>query len=257
MHVGQCNAGASYQMAVGRHEGCVLVEFPRRGHPVGWPANVCNKTDGSRPHMCMPFVGKRVSLIAYFVGARVTCATLGCAQPRLPTAIGCRRDVSACSLPSRAKSDVCLLSAHEALKDLCEAIEVTAREYSADDVIQASPSCNNAFASYQDELGAGAYGPCADGHCAVVVCVLRYGSQPPMILSTPSGSRLAVMTAASTWDLAATLWMMCFQRRHWRRRPFFAHGPAMVPPTFALLAGFHVQLWSSASARQPFTGISL
>ena len=65
LHTDQCNVGASYQLAIGPHEGGVLVEFPPCGPAIGWPANRWNRTDGSRPHLCMPFAGRRVSLIAY------------------------------------------------------------------------------------------------------------------------------------------------------------------------------------------------
>ena len=142
LHVDQCNVGASYQMAVGPHEGGVLVEFPLRGPAVGWPANVWNRTDGSRPHLNMPFAGKRVSLIAYThdvslapdsLAQRLAARQLGFPLPSDEVAAAVLRDYR-----SQPKADVCPASAQLALEELCDAVLASAQDYEADDVIQAS-----------------------------------------------------------------------------------------------------------------------
>ena len=122
MHADRRNVGASYQMAVGPHEGRVLVEFPTRGHLVGWPANVWSKTDGSQPHMCMPYVGKTVSLIAYT--RVVSLAPESSTQRLVASKLGFplpSESVAASALAAyraEPQADRCLRSATVDLKDL-------------------------------------------------------------------------------------------------------------------------------------------
>ena len=64
MHVDDNNVGASYQIALGPHRGGQLVELHTGAAAVVWEAETWNRTNGSLPHVGLPFAGDRVAIIA-------------------------------------------------------------------------------------------------------------------------------------------------------------------------------------------------
>ena len=65
MHIDDHNVGVSFQVALGPHTGGQLLELHSQNQHVLWGAGRWNRTNGSAPHLGMPYAGDRIAVIAY------------------------------------------------------------------------------------------------------------------------------------------------------------------------------------------------